>query len=237
MINPLSIDSFSTGILESIQDGIVLIDQKQIIHYCNVGAELMFEFERAELMGCPITHLVPMRYRRDYAQKIRAFGRAENARDLRDGPYLLGMRASGDEFPLSISISKMTCQRKRWSIAVMRDVSASSMAVMAVQQEHERLKGEANALLQEIGLLRQKDAETEARLNDLAARISAVTESSKVGGSVSSGTLKNWLQNLTIWQRIIAVLVSALLALGQGLPVSHVLNQLSKQITELEVLE
>jgi PAS domain S-box-containing protein len=234
LINPISIESFSTGILESIQEGIVLLDQKQIIHYCNVGATLLFDFERSEMIGCPITNLVPMRYRRDYAQKFKAFARAENVRDMRDRPYLFGLRSNGDEFPLSISITKMVCQRRRWNIAVLRDMSTSSLAVAEVQAEHERLKAETNVLLEEIAALRQKDAETEARLNELAARISAITEAK---ATAAAGSLKSWLQNLTIWQRIIAVLVSALLALGQGLPVSHVLNQLSRQITELEVLE
>lgn len=221
---------FSSRILEAIQASIIVIDEAQKIRYCNAAAEWLFGFERDELIGQPITNLMPMRYRRSHPTKVRRFQKGyEATRDMSDRPSILGLRSNGEEFPLSISIAKLNWNNQRWSISVIRACSSSieEKAMSAMKAQQSRLQTETENLLSEIMLLRGKDEQTEEKISELTNKISQATQ--------PKGSFVDWIKKLSLWQRIVAMLVSAILMISNGVSVPLVLEDLLEQIGEIEV--
>jgi PAS domain S-box-containing protein len=114
------------AILESLAEGIVILDSDNAIESVNGAAESMFGRDEAKLVGQPFTFLLDRRERR---RQVPERGR----RDFR------GARADGSIFPLELSVSSITNEGRRVRIAVASDVSE--------RHELERLKDEFIALV------------------------------------------------------------------------------------------
>jgi protein-histidine pros-kinase len=54
-------------LLESLPDGIVLVDRAGLIVFSNPQAERLFGYPRGDLQGKPVELLLPERYRQSHA--------------------------------------------------------------------------------------------------------------------------------------------------------------------------
>jgi PAS domain S-box-containing protein len=224
---------FSSLVLESLQDGIVVVDETQSIRYCNAGVESIFGYSRAELLGSPIANLMPLRFRLRYVDRVQSFQDGAGLLcDLSDRPSLTGQRANGVEFPLSVNLAKLEWQGQSWVACVVRDMSAhSASSVMAgLRREHEQLTSQANTLIEEIKLLRGKDERTEGRIHQLEDRVSELACRSSDKASV-----QDWFGHFSLWQKIIAALAAGVLMLSQGASLSNVLDQVLTELSQIEL--
>ncbi|MGR3220360.1 MAG: PAS domain S-box protein [Candidatus Anammoxibacter sp.] len=132
--------------LEVSEDAIVSINEDQRIIIFNKGAERVFGYTAAEIMGKPIETLVPDRHRVNHKTKVEGFGRSETeSARLNDRQYeLFGLRKNGDEFPAEISISKFLEDGKMIFTAVVHDITQRKIL------ENESLKVQK---LESVGVL------------------------------------------------------------------------------------
>lgn len=108
-------------IVESVTDGIVVIDERSTILYCNPAAERLFGWPDGELAGRPIDVLVPEEYRARHQFRVRAFahGEAQSRRMGSRQAHILGQRYDGSEISLGITILRSGSMM----MAVIRDLS------------------------------------------------------------------------------------------------------------------
>lgn len=113
------------GILEIAADSIISIDEQQRILHFNRGAELTFGYTAAEMIGQPLSLLMPERYRGGHETHVRGFGQAPaTSRQMGERREIFGRRADGSEFPAEASISKLTrVGGARIFTVLLRDVS------------------------------------------------------------------------------------------------------------------
>lgn len=113
------------GLVESAMDGIVSIDVQQRVVLFNRAAEAMFGRPRHEVIGQPITVLMPAVYREGHAARVQAFSE-RGGNSLRTGlqGIIKGVRPDGTVFPLEASISQVDTPDGKLFTAVVRDVSA-----------------------------------------------------------------------------------------------------------------
>lgn len=113
------------GILEIAADAIISIGEDQRIIHFNRGAELIFGWSAADVMGKPLDVLLPERHVKDHASHVRGFGRApETSRQMADRREIFGRRRDGSEFPAEASISKLVQPSgQRIYTVSMRDIS------------------------------------------------------------------------------------------------------------------
>lgn len=111
-------------LMDSAVDAILVVDQSGLINMANLGACRMFGYPaRSDLEGRPLNDLLPERYRDHHPDLVTGFVASPvSSRPMSDGRSLTGLRRSGEEFPVDISISKMS-EGEGLLMAIVRDVS------------------------------------------------------------------------------------------------------------------
>ncbi len=94
------------GIVDSAMDAIITINKAQEVILFNPAAEKMFGYKATEILGGPITKLLPERFREGHSALVQRF-REEGVTNRRITSLgtVNGLRASGEEFPIEASIS------------------------------------------------------------------------------------------------------------------------------------
>ena len=105
------------------------MDSAQRIIVFNEGAEKMFGYAAGEVMGQPLTVLLPEHSRAVHAARIEEFGRsAIAARRMGERGEIAGRRKNGEIFPAEASISKVGPDTARVYTAVLRDITERKQA-------------------------------------------------------------------------------------------------------------
>jgi PAS domain S-box-containing protein len=113
-----------SGILAIAADAIISIDEQQRIVMFNHGAEAIFGFTAAEVMGQPLHMLLPPRFRATHGGHIRRFaGSGSMARRMGERQEIFGLRKNGQEFPAEASISTLDMEGERTFTVVLRDIT------------------------------------------------------------------------------------------------------------------
>jgi PAS domain S-box-containing protein len=132
-----------SAIVDIAADGIIALDDNfRIIRY-NQGAEQIFGWTEAEMLGQPLDRLLPMSARAAHRGHLRSFaeGTAE-ARRMGERRGIAGLRRSGEEFPAEASISRAVVDGERTYMVMLRDISERKRA-----EERQRMLATAGWVL------------------------------------------------------------------------------------------
>lgn len=112
------------GIVQSAMDAIITIDEQQRIVLFNPAAEKVFGISSDEILGKPVTELIPERLRAGHAAHVRRFfDSGVLNRPLTSEDALMARRASGEEFPIEASISQVTVGGEKVGTIILRDIT------------------------------------------------------------------------------------------------------------------
>jgi PAS domain S-box-containing protein len=116
------------GLLEAAPDAMVVVNQRGEIVLLNVRAENQFGYHRDELVGQPVTNLIP----HGFAERLIADGTRTAAEALAQqigmGIELSANRKDGSEFPIEIMLSPLESDEGILVTAAIRDISVRRAA-------------------------------------------------------------------------------------------------------------
>ena len=137
-------DAMFASILAIAADAVVTVDENYRIIHFNKGAEEIFGWPTAEVLGKPLNTLLPERFRAHHNTFIDEFARShEAARRMGHRREVAGRRRDETEFPAEASISKLELPGgRRVFTAVVRDITERRRA-----QENERFLADTSARL------------------------------------------------------------------------------------------
>lgn len=117
-------DARLAGLLDSAMDAIITVDSEQNVILYNKAAEKIFGWPTREMLGQPLTRLIPRRHQGAHGDQVKRFGQTgTTSRRMGDGTVLYGLRAGGEEFPLEASISQLDTAHGKLYTVILRDVT------------------------------------------------------------------------------------------------------------------
>jgi len=130
-----------SGIVESVTEGIISVDERQRIVLFNHGAELIFGRSAAAMIGEPLDLLIPERFRARHAQHVRKFA-ATGQTNRAMGRYglIYGLRANGEEFPVEATVSQSGTSPNMLLTVILRDITERMRTEQALRDYAEQLR-------------------------------------------------------------------------------------------------
>jgi PAS domain S-box-containing protein len=111
------------GCFEAAPDAVLLVDPLGRIVQLNRAAEMLFGFERAELLGQPLERLIPERLRAAHRTHHAAYLKAPRSRRMGAGTALLALHRAGHEFAIDVALSSLDDVSGPLLMAAVRDVT------------------------------------------------------------------------------------------------------------------
>jgi PAS domain S-box-containing protein len=142
-INALRVSNAKFSEIVSIaSDAIISVDSSQTILNFNRGAEHIFGYSEEEVLGQPLTMLIPERFRAAHHAHVDRFqGSPVAARRMGERSTISGLRKNGEEFPAEASISRIEIDGQVILTAVLRDVTDQKRAIEALQVSEAKFSG------------------------------------------------------------------------------------------------
>lgn len=106
-----------------LPDAVIVIDGTGHIVHANDAVHSVLGYDSQNLIGEPLSILIPERYRDLHNKQIREYYRRGRPTTMGSRPILHALHCSGTEVPLSISITNLDLDETRFSVAIVRDAT------------------------------------------------------------------------------------------------------------------
>jgi PAS domain S-box-containing protein len=121
------------SVAQSANDAIVSADQRGDIIAWNTSAEHIFGYKEGEVFGKPLTMLMAPRYRAAHSQDLERMLRGSESALLGKTTEIVGLRKSGQELPLELSLSSWKTGQGTFYTGIIRDVTERKHAEEALR--------------------------------------------------------------------------------------------------------
>jgi PAS domain S-box-containing protein len=136
------------ALVESSPDAMVMVDGSGVIRLVNAQTELLFGYERDELMGRPAERLLAERFRHTHVFQPAIDLDNPTRRPRGAALDIVGRRKDGSEFPADINVSVISTAVGHLAAARVRDLTERKRTAAELEASFE--------LVRKIGLERQE---------------------------------------------------------------------------------
>jgi two-component system NtrC family sensor kinase len=133
-------EALNAAIIAAALDCVIAIDEAGRIVEFNPAAEATFGYHRAETLGRTIGELiVPPTLRQRHADGFSRYIKGGEAHIIGRRIEIEAMRASGEVFPVELTITEVRLPERRIFTAHLRDLTAARAAEAEIQRQREAL--------------------------------------------------------------------------------------------------
>jgi len=146
-------------VVQSATDAIVIADGAGLIISWNQAAQAMFGYAEEEVLGEPLTLLMPTRYQEAHQRGLERVSTTGQTHLVGRLLELEGLRKDGSEFPLELSLGTWRTKGEIFFSGILRDISerrsterrlAAQHAVSQLLSESHSLDETTHAILQAV---------------------------------------------------------------------------------------
>ncbi len=111
------------SVVETAGDAVISINAYGNTAYWNRAAETIFGYEAGEMIGKPITEIMPERFRSPHTEGMARATTTGETRMVGNTVEMSGLRKDGTEFPLELSLATWRSRGSIFFTAVVRDIT------------------------------------------------------------------------------------------------------------------
>ena len=127
------------AITESANDAIISADSAGRIVSWNARAEAIFGYTAEEILGAPLTRLIPARDQATHGQHVTQWSATGAAHLIGTTTECSGVRKDGSEFPLEMSLSTWSTAHGHYVTGIIRDLTAHKQLQETTRQQRLQL--------------------------------------------------------------------------------------------------
>jgi len=120
-------------VVEAASDAVISMDENGAILLANAAALRVFGYDPTELIGKPLTLLMPEYMRKPHEKGFKAYLATGERHINWQGTELTGLRKNGQEFPVEISFGELVKDGHRIFTGFIRDISERKRAGEALR--------------------------------------------------------------------------------------------------------
>jgi len=129
------------AITSAAGDAIILLDEKKNIAFWNPAAERMFGYKSREVLNKNLHNtLSPERFRKVFEKAHKTFKNSGKGDAIGNTVELAGLKKSGEEFPIELSLSAFYQGNKWKAIGIIRDITIRKQFELNLQKSKERYR-------------------------------------------------------------------------------------------------
>jgi len=158
------------SVTQSAIDAIISLGKEGQVIFWNKAATDIFQYREDEILGQPLTRIMPERYRERHLRGLEQLKNTDQLSLVGKTFELEGLRKDGTEFPVELSLSSWTSGENIFYTGIVRDIterkraqeelrSANDDLELRVQQRSVELIGTNLALAEEIAERKQIEEE------------------------------------------------------------------------------
>jgi len=122
------------ALMESLCQGVIIINHQGAILLINKAAESIFGFSREEVIGKAHDILLPVRFQSIHHQHMAEYVKNPKTRPMGIGMELFGRRKDGSDVPVEIGLSFIETKHVKLIMAVVSDITQRKNDEQAIQK-------------------------------------------------------------------------------------------------------
>ena len=113
------------ALMNTIVDGVIIIDKKGIILHFNKASEKLFSTQHSEIVGQNIKMLMPEPFHSEHDHYLKQFSSSKEKKIIGIGREVIGKRVDGTTFPMDLSVGEFSSENGESAyVGVIRDITA-----------------------------------------------------------------------------------------------------------------
>ncbi|HET8887189.1 MAG TPA: PAS domain-containing sensor histidine kinase [Salinimicrobium sp.] len=137
-------------LFEAASEGIIVVDESQLIVASNIAAEKMFGYEKGTLNGKPLNILIPPRYKPAHPKHFEGFMEHSEKRQMGHGRDLFGIKKDGTEFPVEAGLNPFKMGEKQYVMSLIIDISVRKETQRQIRELNSELEGKIKVRTKEL---------------------------------------------------------------------------------------
>lgn len=122
------------SILETVPDGMIVIDEHGVIQSFSAAAERIFGYAAGEVCGRNVSLLMPSPHREHHHEYIQRYLRTGERRIVGIGRVVAGQRKDGSTFPMELAVGEVNLGGHRQFTGFVRDISERQRTRQRLQE-------------------------------------------------------------------------------------------------------
>jgi len=116
-------EDISNTLLETISEGVVIVDNHQKIVQVNTSAEKIFGYKNEELISKDLNILLPSHYHKSLSVNFKELLKAKTKIRISDSKNIFGLKKDGSIIHIEVELNPFTVYNKTFILAMIKDIS------------------------------------------------------------------------------------------------------------------
>ncbi len=140
-------DRYRSFSMSSTNAMLVAVDSDGIVLSWNPAAVRIFGYSEAEILGEQLTCIIPKRFRPSHKEGFQRAVTTNEYRIIGKSVEIMGLKKSGEEFPIELSLGTWNKGRKKYFSAVIHDITERKQAEKELQKLSNAVEHSSSAVI------------------------------------------------------------------------------------------